>query len=511
MHNLLNTIWLIPLLPLLASVWIALGYIFKFNRGEEGEAQTSRTALTASGISLLLILIQSGFAILYGAPGQIRFSPWLVSGDYTIFISFRLDTLGLIMSMLVAFISFLIIKFSVNYMHREKGFQRYFIIITLFNSAMLILMMAGNAVMALLGWKLAGVSSYLLIAYAFERDNATANANQAFITNRIGDAGFILGIILSYMWLGGVEWSDILKSDNHLSHLQTAFIVTGFLLAGLVKSAAVPFSPWITKALEGPTPSSAIFYGSLMVHAGVYLIIRIEPLISNDPVILPLIFIIGFITAAYGFFSGLVQTDVKSMLVFSVISQIGIILMLCGLNWFFAATLYMVAHAIWRAYQFLLAPSHMHLMSQPTRPVTQFLQHKNGLYTASIQRFWLDHITDWVISKPTQRLARDARNFDEKVVNKIAGVPSQARSISSLNQLETINMVGKAQGAAGSSMQWLASVFGWFEEQLVLKTGSEGLMKIIRHLGAYVSQIETLLSQPRYLIILVVATFVVIL
>jgi NADH:ubiquinone oxidoreductase subunit 5 (subunit L)/multisubunit Na+/H+ antiporter MnhA subunit len=511
MHNLLNSIWLIPVVPLLASAWIALGYIFKFNRGEAGEAQTSRTALTASGISLLLILIQDVFALLYGAPGQLRFAPWLVSGDYTVFISFRLDALGLTMSTLVAFISFLIIKFSVNYMHRENGYQRYFIIMTLFNSAMLILMMAGSAVMALVGWKFAGVSSFLLIAYAFERDNATANANQAIITNRIGDAGFILAIILSYMWLGGVEWSDILKPDNGLSHLQIGFIAIGFIVAGLVKSAAVPFSPWITKALEGPTPSSAIFYGSLMVHAGLYLIIRIEPLLSQDPAILPLIFIMGFITTLYGFFSGLVQTDVKSILVFSVISQVGIILMLCGLDWFFAATLYMVAHSIWRAYQFLLAPSHMHLMSRPTRPVGKILQRNKILFTASIQRFWLDHIADWIMTKPAQRLARDARNFDEKIVNKITGMPSQARAISSLNQLETSNMVGKAQGVVGFVMQWLASIFGWFEDQLVLKTGSEGLMKIIRHLGAYVSQIETLLSQPRYLIILIVTTFVVIL
>ena len=511
MHNFLSSIWLIPLVPLLASAWIAMGYIFKFNRGEAGEAQTSRTALTASFISLLLILIQDGFALVYGAPGQIRFSPWLTSGDYTAFISFRLDTLGLIMSTLVAFISFLIIKFSVNYMHREKGYQRYFIIITLFNSAMIILMMAGNAVMALLGWKLAGVSSYLLIAYSFERSNATANANQAFITNRIGDAGFILGIILSYIWLGSVEWNDILAPDNQLSHMQTGFIIMGFLLAGLVKSAAVPFSPWITKALEGPTPSSAVFYGSLMVHAGLYIIIRLEPLISQDPIILPLIFIFGLTTFAYGCLSGLVQSDVKSVLMFSVISQVGVILMLCGLGWFYVATVYLVAHAIWRAYQFLLAPSHMHLMSRPTRPVTQFIQANNLLFTASLQRFWLDHLSDWIFTRPSQRLARDARNFDENVVNKIVGVPSQASSISSLNQLETTSTVGIAQGIVGSSMQWLASIFGWFEDQLVLKTGSDGLMKTLRHLGAYVSQIEALLNQPRYLLLLVIATFVVIL
>lgn len=511
MHSLLNTVWLIPIVPLLACLWIALGYIFKFNRGESGEQQTSRTALTASGISLLLILIQDAFAIAYNAPGQIRFSPWLTSGDYTVFISFRLDELGLIMTTLVAFISFLTIKFSVNYMHREKGYQRYFLIMCLFNSAMIILTMSGSAMMALLGWKFAGVSSYLLIGYAYTRDNATANANQAFITNRIGDAGFILGIILSFFWLGGVEWTDILQENNDISPMQIGFIVCSFLLAAMVKSACVPFSPWITKALEGPTPSSAIFYGSLMVHAGLYLIIRLEPLILQNPALLPLLFTIGLIGLIYGYLSGLVQTDVKSMLVFSVISQVGIMFMLCGMGWFYIATIYLVLHAIWRAYQFLLAPSHMHLMSRPTRPVSRMIQLSPFLFTASMQRFWLDHISDWVISKPMHRMARDARNFDEKVVNKIVGISGHANSISSLNQLETINMIGKAQGVVGSSMQWLASIFGWFEDQLVLKTGSDGLMKMLRHLGVYVSQIENLLSQPRYLLLLIVITFVVVL
>ena len=511
MHNFLSTIWLIPLVPLLASVWIATGYIFKFNRGEAGEKQTSQTALTASSISLILILIQDVYALLYGVPGQIVFAPWLVSGDYSVFISFRLDELGLIMSTLVAFISFLTIKFSINYMHREKGYQRFFLIMCLFNSALLILMMAGNAIIALIGWKFAGVSSYLLIGYAFDRTDATKNANQAFITNRIGDAGFILAISLSFFWLGGIEWTDILKQDNNLTNLQTGLIVFGFLLAAMVKSAAVPFSPWITKALEGPTPSSASFYGSLMVHAGIYLLIRIEPLIIQDPAILPLIFMAGLATFGYGFFSGLVQTDVKSVLVFSVISQIGILLMLCGLGWFYIATIYLVLHSLWRAYQFLLAPSHMHLLSKPTRPFTKFLSRSNWLNTASIQRFWLDNIANWLFTKPTQRLSRDARNFDEKVVNKIVGLPGQASSISSLDELETKNTIGKAQGIAGSSMQWLASIFGWFEEHLVLQTGGSGMMKLIHHLGFYVLQIELLLSQPRYLLILIVSTFVVIL
>ncbi|MDH5484272.1 MAG: proton-conducting transporter membrane subunit [Gammaproteobacteria bacterium] len=338
MHNFLSTIWLIPLVPLLACGWIALGYIFKFNQGEAGEAQTSRTAVTAATISLLLILVQDGFALLYGTPGQVRFGPWLHSGHYTVYLSFTLDALALVMTTLVALINLVTIRFSVNYMHREAGYQRFFMILCLFNAAMLLIMLAGNAVLTFVGWELAGISSFLLIGYAYERPNATANANQAFITNRIGDAAFILAIAMSFIWLGGVEWSDILKANLGMSSLHIGLIAGSFLVAAMAKSALFPFSSWISKALEGPTPSSAVFYGSLMAHAGIYLVIRLEPLFIQDAALLPLLAMIGLITALYGFFSGLVQTDVKSSLMLSVVSQLGLMLFLCGIGLFTLAT-----------------------------------------------------------------------------------------------------------------------------------------------------------------------------
>lgn len=511
MHNLLSTVWLIPLVPLLAAAWIALGYIFKFNRGENGEAQTSNTAITASAISLLLILLQDISALLYGAPGQIKLGSWLASGDYQVFISFTLDTLGLAMTTLMALISLLTIKFSVNYLHREAGYQRFFIVMCIFNSAMILITMAGNAVLTMVGWELAGISSYLLISYTLDRSNATANANHALITNRIGDGGFILAIALSLIWFGGVEWPDILQHKNDLSSLHIGLVAGGFLLAAMVKSALFPFSTWITKALEGPTPSSAIFYGSLMVHAGIYLVIRLEPLFMMDGALLPLLTLIGLVTLTYGFLSGLVQTDIKSSFIFSVISQVGFMLTLCGFGLFDWAAVYLVLHSIFRAYQFLHAPSHMHMMSRPTRPASVLLQKWQWLYTACLQRFWLDQIINWLLVKPTQNLARDARSFDEKVVHKVVGLPGQASALSSLDQLESESTIGKGRGVAGSIMEWTASKLGWFEEHLVLHGGDQGINKVIQHLGGYVLKIEILLSQPRYLMILIIATFVVIL
>lgn len=511
MHSFFNTVWLIPLVPMLATAWIAIGYMFNFNRGESGEKQTAQTALTAAVIALLLVLIQDLFAILYSSPGQLRFAPWLESGDYRVYISFTLDSLSLIMATLVAAISLLMIKFSVNYMHREQGYQRFFMIMSLFNGAMLLIMLAGNAVLTFIGWELAGVSSYLLIAYAYKRDYATANATQAFVTNRIGDAGFTLSIAMSFIWFGSVEWSDILNTQSGLSSLHIGMIAGGFILAALIKSALVPFSPWITRALEGPTPSSAIFYGSLMVHAGIYLLIRIEPLLMQDQALLPLLAFLGLLTLAYGFFSGLVQTDVKSALMFSVISQVGLMVFLIGIKQFHLATAYMVLHAIWRAYQFLNAPSQMHQMTRATRPVNPLLHSWNWLYSASIKRFWLDSLAHWLIIKPIKQLSRDARHFDDTVVTRIVGLPAQASEVKTSDLAEKQNHVGFGRGMAGKLMQHLATALAWFEEHLVLKSAGAGLLGLIQHLGHYVLHIETLLSQPRYLIILILATFIVIL
>ncbi|MCW8854286.1 MAG: proton-conducting transporter membrane subunit [Gammaproteobacteria bacterium] len=511
MYSVIYNVWLIPLLPILATSWIALGYIFNFNRGESGEAQTAKTSLTAASLSLILILIIDAYAFLYSAPGQLKLSPWLISGDYTIYISFTLDNFALAMATLISTISLLTIKFSVNYMHREAGFQRFFMILNLFSGAMLLIVMAGNAVFTFIGWELAGVSSFLLIGHSFDRDTATRNANRAFITNRIGDAFFIIAFALSFIWLGSIEWNDILNHNAGLSSLQIGLIAGSFLIAALAKSALFPFSPWIARALEGPTPSSAIFYGSLMVHAGIYLVIRIEPLFVIDTALLPLLVLIGLLTTLYGFFTSLVQTDVKSTLIFSVTTHVGLMLFICGLGLFELASWYLILHAIWRAYQFLNAPAHMHMMSRPTRKVHPLFKNFTRLYTASIQRFWLDHIADWLLVKPIEELSRDARNFDEKVVNRIVGLPAQATTITSLDENETSSDIGKGHGMAGKTMEWLASILGWFEDHLVLQGGEGRFIKLIHHLGGYVLQIDQLLSQPRYLLILIITTFVVIL
>lgn len=496
--------------PLLAALLIAVGYLAAFNRGEAGEPFTRRVALGGGAIALAAVLALDVDALLNGLPGQLVAGRWLQVGMLEVALSFRLDGPGLLMANLVAFIALATQRFSVNYLHREAGFQRFFLVLSLFTAAMLLIVTAGNAVLMFIGWELAGVSSYLLIAWAFERPVAAKNATRAFVTNRIGDAGFLLGIFLSFQWLGSTEWPRLLAAGAVLDTLSADLLAGAFLIAALAKSAQAPFVPWIARALEGPTPSSAIFYGSLMVHAGAFLVIRLAPLYEMAPAIMPLLILFGLLTALYGWLGGLVQTDVKSSLMFATITQVGLIFLWCGLGWFDLALAHLLAHAVWRAWQFLHAPALMHLLSRPQRPAPRWLTRSRTLHTAALQRLWLDSLGDWLFSRPTRALANDVSRFDEQVVNKLVGVPPEVAGASSLASWEQQGGV-RASGLLGSLMAWLADRLHWFEDRLVLHGGGEGMMRLLRRLGDGLLEVEQLLTRPRYLMVMIMATLVVIL
>lgn len=177
------SIALIPLLPLLAALWIAIGFIFGWNRLEKGEKETANVSVIAIGLAFLLMLVVDIAVFTDKLPQDIQLGTWLSTGHYQVNISFLLDTSSLTMATLIAFISLLITRFSVNYLHREAGFQRFFMMLSVFNSAMLLIVLAGNAVLAFIAWELAGVSSFILIAYSWHREIATQNAVRAFVTN----------------------------------------------------------------------------------------------------------------------------------------------------------------------------------------------------------------------------------------------------------------------------------------------------------------------------------------
>jgi NADH:ubiquinone oxidoreductase subunit 5 (subunit L)/multisubunit Na+/H+ antiporter MnhA subunit len=513
-------VWLIPAIHWLAALWIGSGYLLGLNRGEPGESHTAGTATLAAILSCLLSLALGGIALWQGAPGQLALGIRFSSGSYSMTIDITLDPLGLSLLSLVSLIGLLGIRFSVNYMHREAGFQRFFLLLSLFIGAMELIVIAGNALLLFVGWELAGVSSFLLIGYAIERKTGTRNGVRVFVTNRVGDAGFILAIALSLFWLHGVDWPSMQSHAGEIGNLAAGLIASGFLLAALAKSAQIPFAPWVARALEGPTPSSALFYGALMVHAGVVLLIRLEPLLRQAPAVMFLIALLGAATVVYGWLCGLVQSDVKSSLMFATTTQVGWMFVWCGMGWFTLAGWHLGLHAVWRAFQFLSSPALMHQVLRPARPIPAWLIRHPWLFQTALQRFYLDPLSDTLLVRPTLSLARDVQYFDEQVLTRMVGLPIYTRSLSSLAQWEAQKVqtvagegesIGVATGVAGRLMTWLADRLYWFESRLVLRGGGEVLFRNLRRLGRLLTHTEKLLSEPRYLIVLIVVTFVVIL
>ncbi|MBF0459955.1 MAG: hypothetical protein HQL87_01020 [Magnetococcales bacterium] len=506
--------WLIPLLPGLSAVWIGIGLLGGWNRGERGEWETAQVASWAVALALGVLLLLDGQAILTGAaPGSIRLFPWMETTGYRVMIGFTLDRLGLAMTTLAAVLAWLTVRFSVHYLHREAGFQRFFALLSLFVAALLLFLMAGSATLAFVGWEIMGLTSYLLIGFAYERGNATRNATRVFMTNRVGDAGFTVGMLLSFTWLGGSEWTDLVRGVPLLDSFQVGIMTGGFVLAALVKSGQMPFAAWLGRSLEGPTPSSAIFYGALMVHAGVFLLLRLEQLIAHSPFLMVVLVLLGSLTVVYGALVGSVQTDVKSALICATQTQVGLMFVACGLGWFNWAAWHLAAHAGWRAYQWLSAPGYMHGLHGPTPPVWgEWQQQRPGVFAAALARFWLDPVTDRVLTRPVFFLARDIQSLDDRLVNRLMGSHAMDRILFGPprppRQLGAQWVAGV--GLLGRLLERVGRHFQWVEER-ILDLGGDGMVRLVAGLGAHLARIDELFSEPRYLVLMIILTFVAIL
>ncbi|MBL8394390.1 MAG: hypothetical protein JNK99_06485 [Candidatus Accumulibacter sp.] len=501
-----RVVWLVPLLPLLAALLIALLLLSRRATGDAGEPLSAGIASGSALGALLLLLLFDLAALGGGAAKQLAFGEWLHIGVVPVHLSFVLDAYSLPAATLVALLAWITLRFSATYLHREPGFQRFFLGMCLFLAGLLLIVLAGNAVLTFVGWELAGFSSWLLIGYAWQRPLATGNALLVFLTNRVGDAGFMLGIGLAVWSVGTLEWTG-LAGDGSMGMVAARLLALGFLLAALVKSAQLPFTPWIARALEGPTPSSAIFYGSLLVHAGVYLLCRLQGLLLQVPDLMALVAVVGLATAVYGGLCALVQSDVKSALVFSTVTQVGLMFFCCGVGLFWLAACHAGLHATWRAYQFLLAPAYMHLVRQPARPVPRWLAARRWWYTAALQRFWIEPLANSLLTRPTLALGRDVRALDEGFIDPLVGAP---RDDADQAAGDAVDDLIRGHGLAGRVLFNAADHLQRIERRLLLgDTGALG--RHLRQAAHYADAIEALLEQPRYLMLMVMATFVVIL
>jgi len=290
---------------------------------------------------------------------------WIVSGVFSANLSFQLDPLSVIMALVVTGVGFLIHVYSVGYMARDKGYVRYFTYLNLFTFAMLILVMASNIVLMFVGWEGVGLCSYLLIGFWFEKDSAANAGKKAFIVNRIGDAAFLLGIFFILMNLGSGEFKAINEAISGGAVTQgLATLIALLLFVGATgKSAQIPLYVWLPDAMEGPTPVSALIHAATMVTAGVYMVSRMNLLFTLSGVAAHVVAVVGALTAIYAATMALTQNDIKRVLAYSTISQIGYMFIGCGVGAYAAGMFHLYTHAFFKSLLFLAAGSVMHALS----------------------------------------------------------------------------------------------------------------------------------------------------
>ncbi len=345
---------LIPVFPLIAVLANGL-FGHRYSTGLAG-----RIAVGSIGLSFLCAVAVVAGVLSDPAPREVIAYSWIFGGDLHVNFGFLIDPLTAVMLMVVTGVGFLIHVYSVGYMHGEDGFTRFFVYMNLFMVSMLLLVMGNNFLVLFIGWEGVGLCSYLLIGYYFNKVSAAKAATKAFVVNRIGDAGFLLAIFLVFVNFKTLDYLNVFENANQLS-VEMATAITLCLLVGAIgKSAQIPLYTWLPDAMEGPTPVSALIHAATMVTAGVYMVVRNHVLFDMAPVSAATVGIIGGLTALFAATIGLVQNDIKRVLAYSTVSQLGYMFLACGVGAYIAAIFHLVTHAFFKALLFLSAGAVIH-------------------------------------------------------------------------------------------------------------------------------------------------------
>jgi NADH-quinone oxidoreductase subunit L len=379
-NGILDTLWLVPGLPLLGV--ILNGAIALFSERPLLLAEASApapyrklvafigpavvgAAFVVSALAVMALAARSPHDRLFV---QVLF-PWIQAGGFSAPAALQLDPLSSVMILVVTGVGFLIHVYSVGYMSHEKAFARYFVYLNLFTFTMLTLVLGSNYLVMFVGWEGVGLCSYLLIGYWYEKKSASDAGKKAFIVNRIGDFGFILGLFLLFWTFGTVDYTEVFAKIPLLSAsgVLTTEIATAitllFFLGATGKSAQIPLYVWLPDAMEGPTPVSALIHAATMVTAGVYMVARSNALYLLSPVSMGVVAVVGAATAIFSATIGITQNDIKRVLAYSTVSQLGYMFLACGVGAFTAGIFHLMTHAFFKALLFLGSGSVIHALS----------------------------------------------------------------------------------------------------------------------------------------------------
>ncbi len=372
MSNILELVWLIPLLPLMGFIINGLG---------RKSLSKSLSGIIGSGVILVsfIISVLVFLQVKNGNVLNVNYFDFINITSLNLGFEFKVDALSSLFLLIITGVGFLIHVYSTSYMHEEpaKDFAKYFSFLNLFVFSMLLLVMGGNFVIMFIGWEGVGLCSYLLIGYWFKKEEYTSAANKAFIMNRIGDLGFLLAVFWIIAKLGSVNFDEVFSAAS-LAKLSTADItgITLLLFVGATgKSAQIPLYTWLPDAMAGPTPVSALIHAATMVTAGIYMIARSNALFSLSEFTQTIITVVGLATALLAASIAIKQNDIKKVLAYSTVSQLGFMFMALGTGNYVAAVFHVLTHAFFKALMFLGSGSVIHAMGGE-----QDIQKMGGLH-----------------------------------------------------------------------------------------------------------------------------------
>jgi NADH-quinone oxidoreductase subunit L len=384
----LDLLWLIPILPLAgAAINGLLGFRFP------------KSVVTAVGVGFPLATLLVALGALweythgiYPAPFEQILYPW-TAGPLNIDVAFLMDPLAAVMLFVVTFVGFWIHVYSVGYMGHEEGYRRYFAYLNLFMSAMLLLVLGNNYLIMFVGWEGVGLCSYLLIGFYYDQPFPPYAGKKAFIVNRVGDFAFLVGMFALVAHFGTLRYTELFPRIAAEPGLMTGQYWAGLTLAGFValfffigamgKSAQIPLFVWLPDAMAGPTPVSALIHAATMVTAGVYMVVRSNVIYQLAPGVSQFVAIIGAVTAIFAATIGIAQTDIKKVLAYSTVSQLGYMFLAAGLGAYTAALFHVMTHAFFKALLFLGSGSVIHAMGGE-----QDMRSMGGLKKALPQTYW---------------------------------------------------------------------------------------------------------------------------
>jgi NADH-quinone oxidoreductase subunit L len=423
------------------------------------EQATSRLCESAMVTGLLAAIGVLVLMLLHGTRHeQLDLGNWVAIRHYHFSVKLVFDRLSVPLVILSFLLCGTIAAFATRYMHREGGYNRFFVLYAVFVLGMVLTCLAGTIETLFAGWELVGLSSVLLVAFYHERPAPVENGLRVWIVYRISDAALLVAAIVMHHIQGEGDFDKLLGAspwpEGHLVAAGPQTIIVGALLifAAAGKSALVPFSGWLPRAMEGPTPSSAVFYGALSVHLGAFLLMRISPILESSPWLAGSVVALGLVTALYAYLAGSVQTDIKSALCFASLVQVGLIVAEIGCGLRYIALIHLLGNACLRTLQFIRAPTLLrdyHLLENAigthlpvaSGPLGRASDRLGGwLYRFSLERGYLDALLGRFIVSPLVRFFRFCTAVERRYCELLAGRPTpQVRdSIGSVTAFEDL-------------------------------------------------------------------------